>query len=326
MGDDANFDAGADDISLEDEKSVLYNYYYAVLDTKTDEKGVPMVLVKNTLAKLDWVGASEDDVEKWGDNKVHVKMVKNNLVKISSSLHQDSKRNEESDSEDDEEEKQDISHSSWLTVDEFMEKFDQIFVSKTEDMHAVILKGKFTKGYDFKFPKQNTVLSQFYYEVKIPKKATTITIGLHQEDDTCVGGHLRKNIDIGLVILEEDEKNYYLIEDYDLEIKRDRFFDITLKKGKYIIMPISTGCLIATPFLTGVESISLRLKEAYGYGKLHPYLDSTLHDIFRKVDLQCNYQLDADEIKEFGKIIDNEFMKKVLQHDFEPSPTKAQQE
>lgn len=62
--------------------------------------------------------------------------------------------------------------------------------------------------------------------------------------------------------------------------------------------------------------IDLTISAPYEYSKLHPYLDATFSDIFRKMDLECNSQLDANELKVLGRIIDNKYFKQILQKDF----------
>lgn len=50
------------------------------------------------------------------------------------------------------------------------------------------------------------------------------------------------------------------------------------------------------------SKLYLDLPNKYGYGELHPFLDSVIGDIFRKYDICCNYRLDASELSSFGKI------------------------
>ena len=142
MGDDPHFDAGADDISLDDESSVLYNAFYAILGVKENDSGDYFVKIKNVLADLDWEGPSVDNIDKWRENKLVVKMMKNKVVKLASKLKdpEGEEKEEELESEgEDEEELQQLQGAVWLSLKDFAEKFDQIFVCKTEPMKT----GKF---------------------------------------------------------------------------------------------------------------------------------------------------------------------------------------
>lgn len=179
------------------------------------------------------------------------------------------------------------------------------------------MKGKFIKGKEIKFENQHRVLSQFYYTIKIEDDDTDVVLGLHQEDDKALGGHLSKNIDIGLIIIQEDEECYWTHDYFNLSKTRDYFCKTTLDEGTYHIIPLTTGALMQRPFNKPPESIEVEdLAYPYAYSKLHPYVDAVLSSIFRKVDLCMNSQIDAVELNGFGKIIDNEYMKTLLQKDF----------
>lgn len=62
--------------------------------------------------------------------------------------------------------------------------------------------------------------------------------------------------------------------------------------------------------------MNLLIEAPYQYSKLHPYLDAILTDIFKRIDVQCNSLLDAVEVNIFGKLIKNDYMKSILQKDF----------
>jgi hypothetical protein len=151
----------------------------------------------------------------------------------------------------------------------------------------------------------------------VKKDNTDVVIGIHQEDDQVLGGHLRKNIDTGLIILEDDDE-YYLIHDYfNLTKTRDYFCKTVLNKGTYHIIPITTGALLQRPFHNHPEPIEVKhIPHHYAYSTLHPYVESVIGDIFRKIDLCMNSQVDAKELNGLGRIIDNYFMKSLLQKDF----------
>ena len=163
---------------------------------------------------------------------------------------------------------------------------------------------------------QTKTLSKFYYTIKIKQNNTSITIGLHQEDNLTLGGHLRQNIDSGIVILQEDEDSYWIHDFFELRKERDYFFTSTFEKGTYHIIPITTGTLLRRPFQQKIKTVNVNLISPYKYSHLHPYVDSVLSDIFRKVDLMCNSLIDAQELNGFGNLIKNKHMQTIISQDF----------
>lgn len=163
---------------------------------------------------------------------------------------------------------------------------------------------------------QNKVISKFYYTVDIKRDNTPITLGIHQEDDQALGGYLKENLDMGLVILEDDEQ-YFWVHDY-LEFRRERdlFFQTTLDHGTYHIIPVTTGVFLRRPYKLKIQKVPINLISSYKYSKLHPYIDCVLTDLFRKADLRCNSLLEANELNSFGDIIRNKYLQGVIQPDF----------
>ena len=59
------------------------------------------------------------------------------------------------------------------------------------------------------------------------------------------------------------------------------------------------------PFDLDFDPYEIDCKGEYEYSKINPYLDSTLSDMFNKIDLSSNHQLEARELNRFGNIIQN---------------------
>ena len=118
------------------------------------------------------------------------------------------------------------------------------------------------------------------------------------------------------MIIEDDDEYYYVHDYFDLQTTRDYFFKTTFYQGKYHIIPISTGALLKRPYELETIVPNLDINESYQYSTLHPDIESVLGDIFRKIDIQCNSQLDAREINAFGKIVENDYFKSLLSSDF----------
>ena len=65
--------------------------------------------------------------------------------------------------------------------------------------------------------------------------------------------------------------------------------------GTYLIVPLTTGGLLQRP-LDGKEPVDWTVK-IDGVTYSHPDYDTTLNDIFRKIDLVLDRTLDASELK-----------------------------
>ena len=178
------------------------------------------------------------------------------------------------------------------------------------------VKGKFITAQDKNYQDQSKVISKFYYTINVIEDETKITMGISQEDDSVLGGYLRKNIDWGVVIIQEDEDSYWLYDYFELRKMRDYFFQATFDEGLYHIVPITTGALMRRPYKQKINLIKMDLEGPYKYSKLHPYIESTLSDIFRKTDLMWNSQLDAHELNAFGHIVNNKYLKSLIDQDF----------
>lgn len=58
-------------------------------------------------------------------------------------------------------------------------------------------------------------------------------MGIHQENKHSVGAHLRRNTDVGVVVIE-DLGEHYLVRDYfEIMMDRDYFFETVLDEGRY---------------------------------------------------------------------------------------------
>ena len=169
--------------------------------------------------------------------------------------------------------------------------------------------------HDKKYKDQDSVISQFYYTFNIKKNDTEITFGIHQEDGSWIGAHLRDPLDVGIVILKDKKDDYSLHEYFTPSKDRDYFFKSKFRKGKYHLVPITSGVLMMRRPGIKMKIVSTNIQQPYEFSRLSPYLDSTLSDIFRKIDLFSNQGLEAEEINRFGVLIKNEYFKSILQKD-----------
>ena len=120
-------------------------------------------------------------------------------------------------------------------------KFDATNICKVENYNEVRFKGKFIKctvGEE----KFESVISKFVYKFEVEQEAT-VTFGIHQEDERIVGAHLRRNMDVGFVILrtEEDEDEVHFVNYCPFNREREVFHEVILEAGTYILVPLTTG-------------------------------------------------------------------------------------
>ena len=174
------------------------------------------------------------------------------------------------------------------------------------------MKGKFIKAMT-KDLQSDMVVSRFYYAMDV-EDDTVISISLHQEDERIVGANLRKNMDAGFVILrnigDEDEPDYEFTDYCPLSRDRDVTKEFTLEEGSYAVIPITTGSCVQKTLKASSEPINYKFVYENEL-RPHPYFLSALFDLFRKTDLAVNGLLSADELNQFGKIIDSDFFKKL---------------
>lgn len=74
--------------------------------------------------------------------------------------------------------------------------------------------------------------------------------------------------------------------------------------------------MLQRPFDLEVDEIPLKCDGDYGYSKIHPYLDRTLTDVFEKVDINGNHQLEAHELVKLGKAIKIDYFQQLKQSEF----------
>jgi hypothetical protein len=203
----------------------------------------------------------------------------------------------------------------WMSLEDFVAKFEEVSICKVENYDEVRFKGKFIKGLKGK-EKAESVVSKFYYAFTIESE-TEMTIGIHQEDERIVGAHLRRYLDIGYTVLRVSEFNdeVHLIELCPLEREREVFKRFILTKGSYVVVPLTSGAYLQN----GSQALTAEIPPKIEFENSlfpHPYYNSTLNDIFRKIDLAVNDLLSVEELNQFGEIINEKFFKNITYSDF----------
>lgn len=122
-----------------------------------------------------------------------------------------------------------------------MHEMDYVTVCQAHNYQKARVKGKFMQAFDGYVEDQNNVVSLLYYILDIKEDNTEVIMGIHQDDDSAIGGHLKQILDTCLVVIAEDEEDIWLWEYSEFTKDRDLFFKTTLDAGTYSVVPITTG-------------------------------------------------------------------------------------
>lgn len=265
---------------------LVSGHAYSIIQVK-EGLGEKLLNIRNPWGQFEWDGAWADNAPEWTDTMIrHFKPV--------------------FDEED---------GAFWICLEDFMEKFEAVNICKVENYEEARFKGKFIKA-TLKDTDEVTVISKFFYTFNVAEE-NEVTIGLHQEDERIQGAHLRRNMDVGFVILSIDNKNNTTkLYDYcSFSREREVFKTVTLKRGSYAVVPLTSGALMQKT----LNSPSAPIEPSFTFEDAqwpHPYYSSVINDIFRKLDLAANGVLSAGELNQFGKILGDKFFLNIKQSDF----------
>ena len=66
----------------------------------------------------------------------------------------------------------------------------------------------------------------------------------------------------------------------EFSAERQVELDVELEPGEYVVLPRTSGCTLRRP--VGAKSENIRMVD--GSGHLHPIVELTIRDIFRRLD------------------------------------------
>lgn len=285
--------AGVDNLTDKTDRAkgagLVSGHAYSVIQVK-EGLGVKLLNIRNPWGEFEWNGAWADNSKEW--TKEAIKYFKPDF-----------------NAED---------GTFWMRYEDFLQKFEEVSICKVDNYNECRFKGKFIKSQLVK-TKEESVVSKFYYTFKVLDE-TEITFGIHQEDERVIGAHLRKYIDVGFVILKLGSKleDASLVDYCDFKKTRDVSKTIILKPGLYAFVPLTTGASMQKTNKASSEAIPPKFK----FDDMvwpHPYFSSTINDVFRKIDLAANGVLSAQELNQFGRIVNEKFFKNIKTADFTSS-------
>jgi calpain-15 len=264
---------------------IVGGHAYSLIGCK-EHNGIRLLNIRNPWGKFEWGGAWSDDSEEW--TKEMIEVFKPSF---------------------------DIKDGRfWISFEDFFKNYRKITICKVENWNEVRLRGVFMRLIEAKDTEEDFVLSKFYYSFRLEEKAT-IEIGLHQEDERVLGSDRRRYVDMQILILKRHTNGTLSIaHDSGHKIDRDIECSVTLSQGFYIVVPRSCGAALSRPD-TGAKDPVKYLNEQSKRSVLHPVINATLDDIFRRIDVQLNGFLSVEELNAFGEIIDDDLFKNITSDD-----------
>ena len=192
--------------------------------------------------------------------------------------------------------------SFWISYQRFLDNFETINVCMTKGWNEFRTKGKFISCTSEKNTTTQYFCSRWYYHIKLDKRSKVV-VGLHQEDERCLGvKETRPYVDIGLMIVSHEESSYKLVDYIDTEVTRECFIDIDLEPGDYYIVPRSSGM--------SIFSHEASREEAGSYNTDSYIFESIAKDTFEKYDIKSQGVLAFHEMNAFFEFIDKKLTEK----------------
>lgn len=264
---------------------IVPGHAYSVIGCK-EYKNIRLMKVRNPWGQFEWEGAWSDKSNKWTQEMIDA---------FQPSF--------------------DVNDGTfWISFKDFLSYFCSITVCKVENWRELRLKGIFLRVFEEEDKDEDFVLSKFYYSFHLDEEAV-VEIGLHQEDERTMGADRRRYIDMQILVLKRHPNGTLTIE-YDSESLKDRDCEahVNLSPGHYIVIPRTSGATMSIPSIGAKAPVEYKV-EHHGSEMLHPELRTTIDDIFRRVDLQLNGSISAEELNQLGNIVENQKLMSITSDD-----------
>ena len=165
----------------------------------------------------------------------------------------------------------------WMSLEDFVVQFNGINICRVDSYHEARIRGAFERKL---IGEQEWVSSKSYFILNSSRN-TNVIIGLHQEDARNYGvDERRPYLDLGIVVLDVANGAFKLYKAKEAVSERQIELEITVEANKsYLIWPRTSGCGLSRP----ADAVAAPINW-HENGDLHPLLESTLSDIFRKAN------------------------------------------
>lgn len=270
----------------DDSHGIVPGHAYSVIAAK-EKEGIRLLNVRNPWGEFEWGGAWSDNSEEWTEEMIEA-----------FEANFDAKDG-----------------TFWISYEDFFKNFCSITICKVENWNEVRLRGIFTRLFEAEDTDEDFVLSKFYYSFRLEEE-TSLELGIHQEDERILGSDRRRYVDMQLLVLRRHTNGTMSIaHDSGSKDARDNETYITLGPGHYIVIPRSSGAAMSKPNVDPKDPIEF--KNSDDRDRLHPVLRTTVDDVFRRMDLQLNGALSAEELNLFGRLIGNEELENITEDDLD---------
>ena len=266
---------------------IVPGHAYSVIAAK-EREGIKLLNIRNPWGQFEWGGAWSDNSEEWTEEMIEA--FEPNF-----------------DAKD---------GSFWMSYEDFYNGYDSITICKVENWNEVRMRGIFMRLFEADDTDEDFVLSKFYYSFRLEEE-TSIEIGLHQEDERILGSDRRRYVDMQILIIRRHNNGTMSIaHDSGSKSDRDSETSVTLGPGHYIVIPRSSGATLSKPNTDPQGPIDMKI-DSDSRETLHPVLRTTMDDVFRRMDLQLNGALSAEELNQFGRLIGNEQLENITEDDLD---------
>lgn len=266
---------------------IVPGHAYSVIACK-EHDGIRLMNVRNPWGEFEWGGAWSDNSSEWTEEMIQA--FEPNFDASDGTF--------------------------WISYEDFFKNFCSITICKVQNWNEIRLKGIFMRLMEQNDVDEDFVLSKFYYTFHLDEE-TILEIGLHQEDERILGSDRRRYVDLQFLILKRHTNGTLTIEfDSGSKTERDNEKLVTLPAGHYIVVPRTSGATLSKPNVDPKGPINLKV-ETDGRTLLHPVVSTTMDDVFRRMDLQLNGSLSAQELNQFGRLIGNDQLANVTEDDLD---------
>ncbi|CAG9320530.1 unnamed protein product [Blepharisma stoltei] len=239
---------------IDENSGMVSGHYYSIRDV-VEVHGNYLLQLRNPWGSFEWQGAWSDNSREWTPEMINA-------------LHPVFDKSD---------------GQFWMCYQDFLYYFQRVVMGKTELCYE-----RREKNWMIKNPSHGAVAYE-YYTINVATR-TEVTLGIHQEDERCVGTkQYRRYLDLGIVVIRWEVDKYVFFASTEKNLlDRQVQLELTLDPGYYVVLPISGGCSFRVP--EGEKHLVPLLTET---DDLHPIFQSTIKDIFRRFDSDMDGILSA---------------------------------
>lgn len=175
-GETPGFDAATEGGGLDAPSGLVPGHAYSIIKVH-EGLGEKLLNIRNPWGKYEWDGDWSDTSELWTEDMIE---------EFKPVL----------DAND---------GSFWMSLEDFVMRFDSVNICEVRNWNELRLKGKFIRVQEKEGEENEWVVPKFYYTFSVNEDETDMHIGLHQEDDRILGADRRRFLDVSMILFRIDE-------------------------------------------------------------------------------------------------------------------------